>query len=92
MVKFFLPWAALRPVPTQILRYANHAAWPGHAHAQGAQNGTPKILGKCRPVEFDEKSPRIRVDIAQKRRFNPNDSFKPVWYCFVQRRRKGCRG
>lgn len=36
------------------------------------------ILGKFYSVQFDENSRRIRVYFAQKRRFNANDSFKPV--------------
>jgi len=39
---------------------------------------THKILGKCEPVKFDEKSRRIRIDFGQKRRFITNDSFKAL--------------
>jgi len=39
---------------------------------------TSKILIEFDPVKFDENSRRIRVDFAQKHRFNANDSFKPV--------------
>jgi len=37
-----------------------------------------KILFKTNHFEFDENSHRICFDIAQKRRFIANDSFKPV--------------
>jgi len=39
---------------------------------------TFKILIEFDRVKFDENSHRIRVDFAQKHRFNANDSFKPV--------------
>jgi hypothetical protein len=35
-------------------------------------------LSKFDSPAFDEKSPRIRVDFAQKPRFIANDRFKPV--------------
>ena len=50
---------------------------PPH-RSRKARSNTIKILCKFDPVKFDEKSRRIRIDIAQKRRFIANDSFKAV--------------
>jgi len=37
-----------------------------------------KTLGECDSVKFEENSSRIRIDFAQKHRFNANNSFKAV--------------
>jgi len=50
-----------------------------------------KILIESDFVKFDEISRRIRVDFAQKPRFDANNSFKPVCYGLVQRRRNSRR-
>jgi hypothetical protein len=52
----------------------------GWLKAQSRADHVPtfKILIEFDPVKFDENSHRIRVDFAQKHRFNANDSFKPV--------------
>jgi hypothetical protein len=52
----------------------------------------PKILGKFYFLPFEENSHRIRGELAQKRRFIANDSFKPVWYGLVQRRWESRQG
>jgi hypothetical protein len=54
------------------MRGAGKAVW------RGGRRPVPKILGEFEIVEFDKNSRRIRVDFAQKHRFNANDSFKPV--------------
>jgi hypothetical protein len=58
-------------------RAGNHVA-----RGKRATPSTPalarKILDKCGPVKFDEKSRRIRIYFGQKPRFIANDSFKAV--------------
>jgi hypothetical protein len=58
-------------------RVGNHVACGESATAK-ARALAPKILGKFEPVEFYEKSRRIRVDFAQNPRFIANDSFNAV--------------
>jgi hypothetical protein len=52
---------------------------------------THKILIEFDTVKFEENSHRIHVDFAQKPHFNANNSFKPVCYGLVQRRRNNRR-
>jgi hypothetical protein len=58
-------------------RIGNHVTHGESATAK-ARSLAPKILGKLEPVEFYEKSRRIRVDFAQNPRFIANDSFNAV--------------
>jgi hypothetical protein len=58
-------------------RVGNHVTRGKSATAK-ARALASKILDKLEPVEFYEKSRRIRIDFAQNPRFIANDSFKPV--------------
>jgi hypothetical protein len=51
-----------------------------------------KILIESDSVKFDENSRLIHILFAQNPRFNTNNSFKPVCYGLVQRRRNSRRG
>jgi hypothetical protein len=83
MVKFLLLHAVKRASPAQILRCANHVARAERCSPQRTSRGIFKILSKFDLVKFDEKSRRIRIDIAQKRRFIANDNFNAVCYCLL---------
>jgi hypothetical protein len=50
----------------------------GPAPWENCRVAVDKILIECRLVEFEENLPRIRVELAAKRRNNANDSFSPV--------------
>ncbi len=58
-------------------RIGNHVT-RGESATAKARALPPKILDKLKPVEFYEKSRRIRVDFAQNPRFIANDSFNAV--------------
>ena len=58
-------------------RIGNHVTRGGNA-TESARALASKNLGKFDPVEFYEKSRRIRVDFAQNPRFIANDSFNAV--------------
>ena len=58
-------------------RIGNHVTRADKTAAR-ARSLASKILGKFEPVEFYEKSRRIRVDFAQNPRFIANDSFNAV--------------
>ena len=77
MVKILLPRRANARAQADRYRCGNHTPV-----AEGAccshRAPVSKILIEFDSVKFDENSRRIRVDFAQKPRFNANDSFKPV--------------
>ncbi|HEY1309911.1 MAG TPA: hypothetical protein VGF02_03095 [Pseudolabrys sp.] len=82
MVKFVLPRGSSNTKTSKVtaaVTMRNGLAAPAGARRTPAS----KILIEFDNVEFDENSPRIRVDFVQKHRFNANDSFKPVWYGLV---------
>ena len=58
-------------------RIGNHVT-RGESATAKARALARKILDKFDPVEFYEKSRRIRVDFAQNPRFIANDSFNAV--------------
>ena len=58
-------------------RIGNHVT-RGESATTKARALARKLLDKFKPVKFDEKSRRIRVDFAQNFRFIANDSFNAV--------------
>ena len=90
MVKFLLPRRAIARVHSNGYRCGNHVRSIEGAHGT-RRMPAPKILIESDSVKFDEISRRIRIYFAQNPRLNANNSFKPVCYGLVQRRRNSCR-
>jgi hypothetical protein len=91
MVKFLFPCRAIACAQTKSYRCGNHARSIESARRTRCVPAF-KILIEFNFFKIDENSRRIRIDFAQKPRFNANDSFKPVCYGLVQRRRNSRRG
>ena len=91
MVKFRLPRHDIARAEAACYRCANHARLAEGAYCTHYASMF-KILVEPDSVKFDRNSRRIRVDFGQKPRFIANDSFKPVCYGLVQRRRNNRRG
>jgi hypothetical protein len=78
MVKFRLPLTPIGWNRATSYRRGNHVASRRDSTGKGAVRFV-KLLIKLDRLKFEENLRHIRIDIAQKRRFIANDSFKPVW-------------